>query len=71
MRLYDSPDSSQFVIRKPIVPGQRNVGFQPELGFARRGMDVHLHSFLLSREKEKAVATFREDSWAHGQYVET
>ena len=71
MRLYYSPDSSQFMIRKPIVPGQHDIGLQPELGFACRCMDVYMHSFLLSREKEKAVAAFREDSWAHRKYVET
>jgi hypothetical protein len=54
-----------------LLPGKANTACQghirlhPELRFAFRAMNMHMHSAFFTRKKEEPVATFSENSWAH------
>ena len=49
----------------PVVSGQLDLRFQPELRLSIRMVDVDMRSQLFAREKVEAIATMAKDCWTH------
>jgi hypothetical protein len=48
-----------------MILGQRDLGFQPKLGFPVRVLYVYVRPRLFAREEKESVTTDAEDRWTH------
>jgi hypothetical protein len=66
MLLYQLPYPAQIVLRQSVIPGQLNLGVEPELCLSPFAMHVYMHARLLKREKAKPETAFPEYGGTHG-----